>query len=71
MGNVRLLFPLRETQSVIKQIRLEIREMRYEIRKAKNRNLIYEEEYSKFIEDINLIGKMLNSYIKSIGEKTN
>ena len=71
MGNVRLLFPLRETQSVIKQIRLEIRVMRYEIRKAKNRNLIYEEEYSKFIEDINLIGKMLNSYIKSIGEKTN
>ena len=71
MGNVRLLFPLRETQSVIKQIRLEIREMRYEIRKAKNRNLICEEEYSKFIEDINLIGKMLNSYIKSIGEKTN
>jgi four helix bundle protein len=71
MGNVRLLFPLRETQRVIKQIRLEIREMRYEIRKAKNRNLIYEEEYSKFIEDINLIGEMLNSYIKSIGEKTN
>ena len=41
------------------------------IRKAKNRNLINEEEYLKFIEDINLIGKMLNSYIKSIGEKTN
>lgn len=41
------------------------------IRKAKNRNLMNEEEYLKFIEDINLIGKMLNSYIKSIGEKTN
>ncbi|MBW6483276.1 MAG: hypothetical protein K0B10_09460 [Vicingaceae bacterium] len=71
MGNVRLLFPLRETQRVIKQIRLEIREKRFEIRKAKNRNLMNEEEYLKFIEDINLIGKMLNSYIKSIGEKTN
>lgn len=41
------------------------------IRKAKNRNLMNEEEYLKFTEDINLIGKMLNSYIKSIGEKTN
>ena len=39
------------------------------IRKAKNRNLILEIEYIKFEEDINLIGKMLNSYIKSIGEK--
>lgn len=71
MGNVCLLFPLRETQRVIKQIRLEIRGKRYEIRKAKNRNLMNEEEYLKFTEDINLIGKMLNSYIKSIGEKTN
>lgn len=41
------------------------------IRKANNRNLMNEEEYLKFTEDINLIGKMLNSYIKSIGEKTN
>lgn len=71
MGNVRLLFPLRETQRVIKQIRLEIREKRCEIRKANNRNLMNEEVYLKFTEDINLIGKMLNSYIKSIGEKTN
>ncbi|MBW6482757.1 MAG: four helix bundle protein [Vicingaceae bacterium] len=39
------------------------------IRKAKNRNLIVEIEYIKFEEKINLIGKMLNSYIKSIGEK--
>ncbi|MBI2280313.1 MAG: four helix bundle protein [Bacteroidetes bacterium] len=41
------------------------------IRKAKNRNLMNDEEYLKLTEDINLIGKMLNSYIKSIGEKTN
>lgn len=39
------------------------------LRKAKNRNLIEEIEYIKFEEEINLIGKMLNSYIKSIGEK--
>ena len=39
------------------------------IKKAKNRSLIEEEDYSKFVEDINLIGKMLNSYIKSIGTK--
>lgn len=39
------------------------------IRKANNRNLISEEDYSKFVEDINIIGRMLNSYIKSIGAK--
>jgi four helix bundle protein len=40
------------------------------IRKAKNRKLIEEEDYSKFVEDINMIGRMLNSYIKSIGAKS-
>ena len=40
------------------------------IRKAKNRNLINERNYLKFVEDINLIGRMLNSYIKSIGAKS-
>jgi four helix bundle protein len=40
------------------------------IRKAKYRNLILETEYLKLEEEINLIGKMLNNYIKSIGEKT-
>lgn len=39
------------------------------IRKAKNRKLIGEEDYTKFVEDINMIGRMLNSYIKSIGAK--
>ncbi len=34
--------------------------------KAKNRGLINEIEFSAFKEDINYVGKMLNSYIKSI-----
>jgi four helix bundle protein len=36
--------------------------------KAKNRNLISEGDFKKFKSDINFIGKMLNNYIKSIGE---
>jgi len=38
--------------------------------KAKNRNLITETEFEKLIMDIDLIGKKLNSYIKSIGNRT-
>ena len=34
--------------------------------KAKNRGLIIENDFSAFKKDINYIGKMLNSYIKSI-----
>ncbi|MEN8121080.1 MAG: hypothetical protein ABFS35_12065, partial [Bacteroidota bacterium] len=34
--------------------------------KAKKRGLINEIDFSAFKEDINYIGKMLNSYIKSI-----
>ena len=37
--------------------------------KAKNRNLIKEEEFTALISDINSIGKMLNAYISSIGPK--
>ncbi|MDY0081738.1 MAG: four helix bundle protein [Ignavibacteriaceae bacterium] len=38
--------------------------------KARNRNLITEDEFQKFLNDIDLIGKKLNSYIKSIGRDT-
>ena len=37
------------------------------IQKAKNRNLISENEHDKFISIIEIVGKMLNKYIKSIG----
>lgn len=38
--------------------------------KANNRKLILDEEYNRFIKNIDFIGKKLNAYIKSIG-KTN
>lgn len=41
------------------------------LRKAKNRGLINENEYSNYEMEINSIGKMLNSYIKSIGNTSN
>ena len=37
--------------------------------KAKNRKYIQNEDYKKFIDSIDTIGKMLNNYIKSIGPK--
>ena len=39
--------------------------------KAKNRGLIKEESFLSLISEINIIGKMLNAYINSIGAKTN
>jgi len=39
------------------------------ITKAKKRNLINEDDFTHFKNEINTIGKMLNSYIKSIGTK--
>ena len=38
------------------------------ITKAKNRNLINDDDFSAFKKDINYIGKMLNSYINSIND---
>lgn len=38
--------------------------------KAKNRKLISIERFSYYTENINIIGKMLNKYIKSIGGNT-
>ena len=38
--------------------------------KVRNRNLISEEQFKNFSEDIDLIGKKLNSYIKSIGTQS-
>ena len=35
--------------------------------KAKNRSLIKEEKFTSLISEINIIGKMLNKYIQSIG----
>ncbi|MBU0763694.1 MAG: four helix bundle protein [Bacteroidetes bacterium] len=39
--------------------------------KANNRKLIQQEHFEKFIHDIEIIGKMLNKYIKAIGLQTN
>lgn len=39
--------------------------------KAHNRNLLPDTDFKSFIENIDSIGKMLNSYIKSIGTTTN
>ncbi|MDA3878967.1 MAG: four helix bundle protein, partial [Prolixibacteraceae bacterium] len=36
------------------------------IEKAKNRNLLKDDEYSQIRKDINDIGRMLNKYIASI-----
>jgi len=38
--------------------------------KAQNRGLIIEKDFTDFKKDINFIGKMLNNYIKAIGNKT-
>ena len=38
--------------------------------KAKNRKLISENQFEIFTKDIDLIGKKLNSYIKSIGNQS-
>lgn len=38
--------------------------------KAKNRKLISENQFEIFSNDIDLIGKKLNSYIKSIGKQS-
>ena len=35
--------------------------------KAKNRELLSEEKFASLISEIDIIGKMLNKYIKSIG----
>jgi len=39
--------------------------------KAKNRKLITVDQFESFTKDIDLIGKKLNSYIKSIGKQSN
>ncbi|MCH8319323.1 MAG: four helix bundle protein [Bacteroidetes bacterium] len=39
--------------------------------KAHNRNLINDNDFQSFLNDIDYIGKMLNNYIKSIGKTTN
>ncbi len=38
--------------------------------KTKNRKLISEDQFENFSKDIDLIGKKLNSYIKSIGNQS-
>jgi len=42
-------------------------ETRTWLEKAKSRNLMTESEFSYFRDNVNLIGKLLNGYIKSIG----
>lgn len=37
--------------------------------KANNRNLLNNDQFKGFMENINIIGKMLNKYISSIGQK--
>ncbi len=36
--------------------------------KAYNRNLLSEDQFNKFISEIEIIGKMINSYINSLGD---
>ncbi|GBD86584.1 hypothetical protein BMS3Abin03_00505 [bacterium BMS3Abin03] len=43
-------------------------EARTWITKAHNRKLINENDFNKFIESLDYIGKKLNNYIKSIGK---
>lgn len=38
--------------------------------KARNRNLIDEPEFKKYMEDLEIIGLKINNYINSIGKKT-
>lgn len=38
------------------------------LRKSNNRKLISPEQYDMFLSSIEIIGKMLNNYIKSIGK---
>ena len=38
------------------------------LRKSNNRKLISNDEYNKLLATIDIIGKMLNNYIKSIGK---
>jgi len=45
-------------------------ETRTWLTKAKNRKLISEDKLENFSNDIDLIGKMLNNYIKSIGKQS-
>lgn len=40
------------------------------ITKAHNRKLISEDQFQNFKREFNIIGKMLNSYIKSIGAQS-
>jgi four helix bundle protein len=42
-------------------------ETRTWLEKAQNRNLITENDFKYFRENINIIGRLLNGYIKSIG----
>jgi len=36
--------------------------------KAYNRNLLSDDQFNKFISEIEIIGKMINSYINSLGD---
>lgn len=58
----------KETKSFGYYSRGSLFETKTWLRKAFNRNLIEPEFYSPLISDIELIGKMLNNYIKSIGK---
>ena len=46
-------------------------ETRTWLAKANNRTLIGEEQFGKFNDDLDLIGKKLNGYINSIGKNYN
>ncbi|HET56310.1 MAG TPA: four helix bundle protein [Ignavibacteria bacterium] len=41
------------------------------LRKAANRNLIEENQYSEFAKELEIIGVKLNNYIKTIGKQPN
>jgi len=57
----------RESKNFAYYSRGSLYETKTWLTKAKNRKYIFAEDYSKFINTIDTIGKMLNNYIKSIG----
>ncbi|MBC8180952.1 four helix bundle protein [candidate division KSB1 bacterium] len=60
----------RESKNFAYYSRGSLYETKTWLTKAKNRKYINDEEFKKFANTIDTIGKMLNNYIKSIGRSS-
>ena len=60
----------RESKNFAYYSRGSLYETKTWLTKAKNRKYITEEDFKKFASAIDIIGKMLNNYIKSIGRSS-